>query len=86
MIKFECNNCGITKELMKATIKIIDGKVRTVEALCDCGEYMQEIEKDFNGFPNLIRTEPTLSSKRDKLWDGAKEKLCGERGINEDFN
>jgi hypothetical protein len=46
---------------------------------------MQEIEKDFDGFPCLIRTEPTLSKKGDKLWDSAKEKLCGERGINDDF-
>ena len=86
MIKFICNNCGETKDLMKATLKVMeDGKVRTVEALCNCGEYMQEIEKDFDGFPCLIRTEPTLSKKRDKLWDSAKEKLCGERGINEPF-
>ena len=85
MIKFICNTCGETKDLMRATIKVIDGKVRTVEALCKCGEYMQEIEKDFDGFPCLIRTEPTLSKKRDKLWDSAKEKLLGERGINDDF-
>ena len=86
MIKFICNNCCETKDLMKATIKEIDGKIRTVEALCNCGEYMQEIEKDFDGFPCLIRTEPTLSKKRDKLWDSAKEKLIGERGINEPFD
>ena len=85
MIKFICNKCGETKDLMRATLKVIDGKVRTVESLCKCGEYMQEIEKDFDGFPCLIRTEPTLRKKRDKLWEGAKEKLIGERGINEDF-
>jgi len=86
MIKFICNTCGETKDLMKATLKEIDGKIRTVEALCNCGEYMQEIEKDFDGFPCLIRTEPTLSKKGDKLWDSAKEKLIGERGINEPFD
>ena len=85
MIKYICNTCGKTKDLMRATLKVIDGKIRTVEALCKCGEYMQEIEKDFDGFPSLIRTEPSLSKNRDKLWKGAKEKLCGERGINEDF-
>ncbi len=85
MITFICNSCGEKKELTRATLKVIDGKVRTVEAVCGCGKYMQEFEKDFNGFPNLIRTEPTLSSKGDKLWDSAKEKLCGERGINEPF-
>ena len=86
MIRFICNTCGEAKYLMRATLKVIDGKVRTVEALCKCGEYMQEEEKDFDGFPCLIRTEPTLSKKRDKLWDGAKEKLLGERGVNESFD
>ena len=85
-MKFQCNSCGEKKDLMRATLKVIDGKVRTQEALCECGEYMQETEKDFNGFPNLIRTEPSLEKKRDKLWDSAKEKLCGERGINEPFD
>lgn len=85
MIKFICECKEETKDLQKATIKVIDGKVRTVEAVCGCGKYMQEIEKDFDGFPNLIRTEPTLTSKRDKLWKSAKEKLTGDRGVNEPF-
>jgi hypothetical protein len=85
MLKYQCNNCGETKDLMRATLEVVKGKVRTKQALCKCGEYMQEIEKDFDGFPCLIRTEPTLSKKGDKLWDSAKEKLCGERGINDDF-
>ena len=85
MIRFICNTCGEAKHLMRATLKVIDGKVRTVEALCNCGEYMQEEEKDFDGFPCLIRTDETLSNKGDKLWEGAKEKLLGERGINEDY-
>jgi hypothetical protein len=86
MIKFICNTCDETKELQKATIKVIDGKVRTQEAYCKkCNEWMQEIEKDFDGFPSLIRTEETLSRKGDKLWEGAKEKLLGERGINDDY-
>ena len=87
MIKFICNNCGETKELQKATIKVIDGKARTQEAYCEkCNEWLQEVEKDFDGFPSLIRTEPSLSKKGDKLWEGAKEKLIGERGINEPFD
>ena len=86
MIKYICNKCGETKDLMRATLEVVDGKVRTKEALCDCGEYMQEIEKDFDGFPCLIRTEASLSNKGDKLWEGAKEKLIGERGINEPFD
>ena len=88
MIKFICKCGKETKELQKATIKIIDGKVRTVQAVCSCDKYMQEIEKDFDGFPSLIRTEPSLNKKKrhNKLWDGAKERLLGERGINENFD
>ena len=74
-------------DLQKATLKVIEGKVRTQEAYCEnCNVYMQEIEKDFDGFPELIRTEPTLTKKGHMLWEGAKEKLCGERGINEPFD
>ena len=38
--------------------------------------------------PQLKITEASLSKKKrhDKLWDGAKEKLIGERGINESFD
>ena len=36
--------------------------------------------------PTIKRTEPSLSKRRDKLWAGAKEKLIGERGINESFD
>jgi hypothetical protein len=61
MIKYTCNKCGEKKDLMRATIAVIEGKVRTKEALCECGEYMQEETKDFEGFPNLIRTDPSLS-------------------------
>ena len=86
MLKYQCNNCGETKDLMRATLEVVNGKIRTKQAKCKCGEYMQEIEKDFDGFPCLIRTEPTLSKKGDKLWDSAKEKLIGERGINEPFD
>jgi hypothetical protein len=40
------------------------------------------------GIPSLKRTEASLSKKKrgDYLWDGAKEKLVGERGINEPFD
>ena len=59
MLKFICNKCKKTKKLQKATIKVIEGKVRTAEAKCKCGKYMQEYDKEF-GVPYLIRTEPTL--------------------------
>ena len=64
MFVFKCISCDITKELSKSIIEITkDGKVRTKNANCECGEYMVEQEKDFEGFPNLIRTEPTLNKK-----------------------
>jgi hypothetical protein len=85
MLKYQCK-CGKTKDLMKATLEIKEGKVRCKQAKCKCGKYMQEVEKDFDGFPSLIRTDETLSNKGDKLWDGTKEKLLGERGINEKFD
>ena len=59
MIIYVCNKCSNKKELSKATIKVIDGTVQVVEALCDCGEYMKDT-KEFTGYPNLIRTEPSL--------------------------
>ncbi len=85
MTKYKCK-CGKTKEISKATIAYIDGEWETKEAYCKpCGKYMQS--EPLEGMPSQIRTEESLSKKKrgDKLWDGAKEKLCGERGINEDF-
>lgn len=75
MLKYQCNVCGNTRNLSKATLEVVDGKIRTREALCKCGSYMQEIEKDFQGFPNLIRTEPSLSKKKDRMWKDTKEKF-----------
>ena len=75
MLKYQCNECGNTKDLAKATLEVVGGKVRTREAQCECGEYMQEIEKAFAGFPSLKRTEPTLSNRKDKLWGGVKDRL-----------
>ena len=63
MLIYQCNKCQKQKELMRATLEIVDGKIRTREAKCECGNYMQEVEKQFDGFPCLIRTEPTLTKK-----------------------
>ena len=83
MTEYKCK-CGKTKELSVATIVYVDGEWETKEALCKpCGKYMQS--EPLEGMPSQIRTEESLSKKGDKLWDGAKEKLLGERGINEDF-
>jgi len=59
MSLYKCNNCGSTKEITKQTIKIINGTAEIVEALCNCGYYMKDIV-GFKGYPNLIRTEPSL--------------------------
>ena len=82
MTLYTCE-CGNTMEIGKATIVLIDGKWVTKEALCSCGKYMDS--KPTEGLPNLKRTEPSLSKQRDKLWAGAKEKLIGTRGVNEDY-
>jgi len=84
MTLYKCECGKEEKEISKATIILRDKKWVCKEAVCSCGKYMDS--EPAEGMPDLIRTEPSLSTKRDKLWDGAKEKLCGERGINEDFN
>jgi hypothetical protein len=83
MTLYTCE-CGNTKELAKATIVHRDDEWVTKEAQCECGLWMDSIPKE--GIPTLQRTEPSLSKNRDKLWAGAKEKLVGERGINESFD
>ena len=82
MTKYKCE-CGKTKEISKATIAYIDGEWETKEALCKCGKYMDS--EPLEGMPSQIRTEESLSKKGDKLWDGAKEQLLGDRGINDDY-
>ena len=78
--------CGNSKEIRVQTIGLRDGKWVTLQALCDCGKYMDSEPKD--GMPSLKRTEASLSKKKrhDKLWDSTKEKLLGERGVNEPFD
>ena len=86
MTLYRCSCGKVEKEIPKATIVYRDGKWVTKEAECDCdcGLYMES--EPTEGMPNLKRTEPSLSKRRDKLWEGAKEKLIGERGINEPFD
>ena len=82
MTKYSCK-CGETKDLAKVTIVLRDKKWVAKEAECKCGLYMDsEPEK---GMPTLRRTEPSLTKRGDKLWASAKEKLIGERGVNEPF-
>ena len=76
MLKYQCNKCEIQKELSRVVMKVIKGKVVNIGTECpECGEYMQEIAKAFNGFPQLRRTEPSLSKRQDRMWKDTKEKL-----------
>tara|TARA_R100000664_G_C2650916_1_gene71597 strand:- start:15 stop:272 length:258 start_codon:yes stop_codon:yes gene_type:complete len=85
MTLYKCKCGEFEKEIKKATIVLRDGEWVTKEAVCDCGKYMDSEIKE--GMPSLKRTEESLSrsKKRDYLWDSAREKLIGERGINEDY-
>tara|TARA_R100001224_G_scaffold113141_1_gene97506 strand:+ start:689 stop:943 length:255 start_codon:yes stop_codon:yes gene_type:complete len=84
MALYKCECGKEEKHLGKVTIVHKEGKWVAKEALCSCGKYMDS--EPTEGMPKLIRTEPTLTKKRDNLWSGAKEKLIGERGINEPFD
>ena len=86
MTLYKCICGKQEKEISKATIVFREGKWVCKEAQCGCGKYMDSEAEE--GMPNIKRTEASLSKKKrgDKLWAGAKEKLIGERGINESFD
>ena len=56
-MKYICNNCKVSKEIKKMTLAVIynldfpNGRTITKEALCECGNYMEEADKSFKGFP-----------------------------------
>ena len=82
MTLYTCKCCKEEKEIGKTKIILVDNKwVSDVQ--CSCGKYMDS--EPAEGMPSLKRTEPSLSKRRDMLWGSAKEKLIGERGINEPF-
>ena len=83
MTLYTCE-CGNTREIAIATIVYREGAWVTKQAECECGKYMDS--EPTEGIPTLQRTEPSLTKNRDKLWAGAKEKLVGERGINESYD
>ena len=85
MTLYKCK-CGKSKEISTATIVHVDGDWQTKEAECSCGKYMDSEPLEVKT-SSQIRTEESLSKNKrhDKLWDGAKEKLIGDRGINEDY-
>ena len=84
MAIYKCE-CGKTKEIGNAKMRYIEKKWRVMQAICDCGLWMDSKPED--GMPTIKRTESSLSKKNkgDYLWDSAKEKLVGERGVNEDY-
>ena len=53
MTLYKCK-CGNEEEIGKATIGLRDGKWRTIQALCDCGEWMESEPEE--GMPSLKRT------------------------------
>ena len=76
MLLFQCNKCEVQKQITKVIMKVIDGKICNIGSECPkCGEYMQEVEKEFGGFPNIKRTESSLSNRKDKLWSRVKDRL-----------
>ncbi len=85
MALYKCDCKKEEKQIGKSTIVLRDSKWVTKEALCSCGKYMTAEPED--GFPQLKRTESSLSKKQigDKLWDEAKEAIVGDRGVNESF-
>ena len=85
MTIYKCECGKQEKAILKATIVFRNGEWVCKQAKCECGKYMDSKPKE--GMPSLKRTEASLSKKKkgDMLWDSAKEKLCGERGINEPF-
>ena len=72
MTLYTCE-CGNTMEIGKATIVLRDKKWVCKEAQCSCGKWMDSEANE--GMPSLKRTEPSLSKQRDKLWEGATEKI-----------
>ena len=84
MTIYKCPCGEQEKEIGRAKIIYRENKW-VADVVCECGKYMES--EPTEGMPQIKRTEQTLTKKRERLWKGAKEKLCGkERGINESFN
>ena len=84
MTLYACECKKETKEVSKDKIVYRD-KNWVADVMCSCGKYMDS--QPLEGMPSLKRTEASLSKKKrhDKLWEGAKEKLVGERGVNDPY-
>ena len=84
MTLYKCPCGKQEKEIGRAKIIYRENKW-VADVVCECGKYMDSEPEE--GMPQIKRTEASLSKKKkgDYMWDSAKEKLCGERGINEPF-
>jgi hypothetical protein len=85
MTLYRCECEEFEKDIKKISIVYRDKKWVTKGSECPCGKYMDSEPEE--GMPTIKRTEASLSRKKkgDYLWNSAKEKLVGERGINDDF-
>jgi hypothetical protein len=85
MTIYKCECGKEKKEVSKAKIVLRKDKWVT-DIMCSCKKYMDS--KPEEGMPSLKRTEASLSKEKKghMMWEGAKEKLIGERGVNEPFD
>jgi hypothetical protein len=86
MALYKCKCGEHEKEIRKQIIVLREGEWVTKGSECPCGLYMKT--EPVEGFPQLKRTEESLSKKKlsKRRWDSVKDKgIFGERGINEDF-
>ena len=83
MTLYSCKCCKETKEVTRAKIIYVDN-AWVADVICSCNKYMDS--EPVEGMPSLKRTESSLTKKGEKLWASAKEKLIGDRGINEPFD
>ena len=63
MTKYSCKNCSNQKEITRVKIIYLEKEKEWIVegSLCSCGSYMDAPVK--KGFPNLIRTEDSLTKK-----------------------
>ena len=67
-MKYICNKCKETMDISKMTVVVVNNKVVTKEALCSCGEYMEEEDQSFQGFP-MAGVTPEAQRVREVEWD-----------------
>ena len=56
MARFKCKKCGKEKNIIKQTIVIVIRNLRVKESLCECGEYMENMET-YKGFGTSFKAE-----------------------------